>query len=131
MIKRRDFMTVEYRYAENQYDRLPMLAADLVHGRVAVIVVNGTTAAVRAKGATTTIPIVFVANGDPVALGLVAGLNRPGANVTGIANLGAELAPKRLQLLRELLPHAAFRLTNQLSQTCRRRRARWAYNSLS
>jgi putative tryptophan/tyrosine transport system substrate-binding protein len=99
---------VEYRYAENQLDRLPALAADLVRRRVAVIVVNGTTAAVRAKGATTTIPIVFVANGDPVALGLVAGLNRPGANVTGIANLGAELAPKRLQLLRELLPHAAL-----------------------
>jgi putative tryptophan/tyrosine transport system substrate-binding protein len=98
---------VEYRYAENQLDRLAALAADLVRRRVAVIVVNGTTATVRAKGATTTIPIVFVANGDPVALGLVAGLNRPGANVTGIANLGAELAPKRLQLLRELLPHAA------------------------
>jgi putative ABC transport system substrate-binding protein len=99
---------VEYRYAENQLDRLPALAGDLVRLRVAVIVVNGTTAAIRAKRATTTIPIVFVANDDPVALGLVASLNRPGANLTGIANLGAELAPKRLQLLRELLAHAAL-----------------------
>src|SRR5262252_4602294 len=100
-------VAVEYRWADNQYDRLPALVADLVRRGVKVIVVSGTTAAVWAKAATTTIPIVFVANGDPVALGLVARLNRPGANVTGIANLGAELAPKRLQLLRKLIPDAA------------------------
>ncbi len=99
-------VAVEYRYAENQFDRLPALAADLVRRRVAVIVAAGNAAALAAKAATTTIPIVFAIGGDPVVLGLVASLNRPGANVTGIANLGAELAPKRLQLLRELLPNA-------------------------
>jgi putative tryptophan/tyrosine transport system substrate-binding protein len=101
-------VAVVYGYAENQKDRLPTLAADLVRRRVAVIVALGTDAALAAKAATTTIPIVFVAAGDPVAVGLVASLNRPGANVTGIANLAAELAPKRLQLLRELLPNAAL-----------------------
>jgi putative tryptophan/tyrosine transport system substrate-binding protein len=100
-------VAVEYRYAENQFDRLPALAADLVRRRVAVIVASGNQAAQRAKAATTTIPIVFSMAGDPVALGLVASFNRPGANVTGIANLTAELAPKQLQLLRELIPNAA------------------------
>jgi putative ABC transport system substrate-binding protein len=99
-------VAVEYRSAENQIDRLPALAADLVRRRVAVIVALGGTAAVPAKAATTTIPIVFNAGGDPVALGLVATLNRPGANVTGIANLVSELSPKQLQLLHELLPNA-------------------------
>jgi putative tryptophan/tyrosine transport system substrate-binding protein len=100
-------VAVEYRYAENQYDRLPALAANLVRARVAVIVANGAPAALAAKEATATIPIVFNTGGDPVALGLVARLNRPGANLAGIASLEVELGPKQLQLLRELLPNAA------------------------
>jgi putative tryptophan/tyrosine transport system substrate-binding protein len=101
-------VAIEYRYAENQNDRLPALATDLVRRRVAVIVASGGTAAVPAKAATTTIPIVFVTGADPVASGLVASLNRPGANVTGSANLQVELGPKQLQLLRELIPDAAL-----------------------
>jgi putative ABC transport system substrate-binding protein len=100
-------VVVEYSYADNQLDRLPALVADLVRRRVAVIVASGAPAALAARAATATLPIVFATAVDPVTTGLVASLNRPGANVTGIANLATELAPKQLQLLRELTPNAA------------------------
>jgi putative tryptophan/tyrosine transport system substrate-binding protein len=101
-------VAVDFRYAENQqFDRLPELAADLVRRRVAVIVVGSLEAALAARATTTTIPIVFVTAADPVEWGLVASLNRPGGNLTGITNLAGEMVPKRLQLLRELLPNAA------------------------
>jgi putative tryptophan/tyrosine transport system substrate-binding protein len=99
---------VEYRYAENKFDRLPALATDLVRRRVAVILAGGIDASLAAKAATTTTPVVFLSAADPVAMGLVASLSRPGANLTGSAILQAELAPKQLQLLHELIPNAAL-----------------------
>jgi putative ABC transport system substrate-binding protein len=100
-------VAIEFRFAENQRDRIPELLTDLIRRRVEVIVTMGGRSAHAAKAATTTIPIVFNATGDPVATGLVAGLNRPGTNATGLSSLGGELGAKRLELLHELVPKAA------------------------
>jgi putative tryptophan/tyrosine transport system substrate-binding protein len=99
---------IEYRWAEGQYNRLPVFATELVHRRVAVIAASGTAAAVAAKAATATIPIVFGTAADPVEVGLVASLNRPGGNLTGVTNLNAEIGPKRLELLHAVVPRATI-----------------------
>jgi len=99
-------VVIEYRWAEGEYERLPALLANLVQREVSVSTATSTPAALAAKAATTSIPVIFTTSGDPVGLGLVSGLNKPGGNLTGITQVNVEVAPKRLELMHEVLPTA-------------------------
>jgi putative ABC transport system substrate-binding protein len=101
-------VAVEYRWAQTQNDRLPSLAAELVQHQVAAIAAAGTSSALAARAATTKIPIIFSTAADPVAIGLVASLNRPGGNITGVTNLGTELVQKQVEMLHQMLPKATI-----------------------